>query len=187
MKFKALCIALLLTGTSHLPVTAQQTDIDALIQDLRLAMCVQDWNSALGLTSQIIGSPDLPAEYRQSYVNFRYQIEGYRSSNARFESVQGCEGVEVAAPTSQPEETPSTGFVSEERWQWAVDTVEAGAGQSGSSNNSNRPNYGSQWGDTGWTQRQGSGSGRCNSPNDIDAAGRRCGGRASSVRPGGRP
>ncbi|MBD3885399.1 SH3 domain-containing protein [Phormidium tenue FACHB-886] len=31
-----------------------------------------------------------------------------------------------------------------------------------------------------------SGSGRCNSPDDLDSRGRRCGGRASSVRPGGR-
>jgi hypothetical protein len=32
----------------------------------------------------------------------------------------------------------------------------------------------------------GSSSGRCVSPNDRDSRGRRCGGRASDVRPGGR-
>lgn len=38
----------------------------------------------------------------------------------------------------------------------------------------------------GRTASTGSGDGPCNSPNDVDSRGRRCGDRASSVRPGGR-
>lgn len=145
-----------------LSALAQVTPED-LQSQLRYEVCLQDWEGAIETTDRLLQT-DLGLQ-RESFLDLRETLVGYQAENAQFASMPGC------------------GAVSDTDWEGAR---AAGRTRSG---DADRPEWyfrGGPWGTYG--SGSGSGSsplGNCVSPDDIDAAGRRCGGRASSVRPGG--
>lgn len=57
---------------------------------LQGSVCSNDWNEALRVIGPLMGSPSISAQYRSNLVNFRRQLETWRASNTRFDTVPGC-------------------------------------------------------------------------------------------------
>lgn len=96
-----LTLALLLLA---LPVQAQEN-----IQDqINRALCQQDFNQAIQLVTQLIGSPNLSDTDRSYYVAYRKQLQTYQDGTAQYE-MQGCNTIvdSSEAVDSLGNETPS--------------------------------------------------------------------------------
>jgi hypothetical protein len=71
--------------------TAQST---AIAQDaLRLAVCLNDWTSAIARASQLEQTPGLPIKTRAELVVFRRQMQRWRQEQAIIRPIDGCEPV----------------------------------------------------------------------------------------------
>ncbi len=57
---------------------------------LQGSVCSNDWNEALRVIGPLMGSPSISAQYRSNLVSFRRQLETWRASNTRFDTVPGC-------------------------------------------------------------------------------------------------
>ncbi|HEY9906026.1 MAG TPA: hypothetical protein V6D18_00295 [Thermosynechococcaceae cyanobacterium] len=149
------------------PLQAQQT---ALNQEI----CAQNWLAAFHQTNAILATPQLPPDYQGQITKLRTQLVELHNSRAVFSSIPGCAGGTGAATTS------STG--SRVNWNNAQTDLDAGKYDPGVN-----IYYGQRYG--GGSSSGGSysgGSGNCDTPGQTDSIERRCGGRAASVRPGGR-
>ncbi|GEM_PF-5311102 len=60
---------------------------------LQGSVCSNDWNEALRVIGPLMGSPTISSQYRSSLVSFRRQLETWRASSARFDTVPGCEAI----------------------------------------------------------------------------------------------
>jgi len=63
-------------------------DLHAELQD---AVCQNDWNEALSLINPMLGFSNLSSQYRQSLVQFRQQVVGWRNQGRVFESQPNCD------------------------------------------------------------------------------------------------
>jgi len=57
---------------------------------LQGSVCSNDWNEALRVIGPLMGSPSISNQYRSNLVTFRRQLETWRASNTRFDTVPGC-------------------------------------------------------------------------------------------------
>ncbi|MEO1400854.1 MAG: hypothetical protein AAFV72_06310 [Cyanobacteria bacterium J06635_1] len=80
----------------------QIKSVDQAKEDLRQAICYQDWNKALEIASLIIASSAITPEYRQNLVDWRYRFSNYSDTNTKFDNIPNCAGVAPPAPPSQP-------------------------------------------------------------------------------------
>lgn len=95
---------------------AQRSDrpIDELYNDLRAAVCMNDWDAALEIMNPMIDSPDITSSYREALIAFRQQIEGWRSSQTAFLNQPQCQEINTQRQRSpvplsrEPDETRTT-------------------------------------------------------------------------------
>ncbi|MEM8810018.1 MAG: hypothetical protein AAGF01_28710, partial [Cyanobacteria bacterium P01_G01_bin.38] len=71
-------------------------------EDLRQAICYQDWNKASEVASLMIASSAITPEYRQNLVDWRYRFSNYADTNTKFERIPNCQGVAPPPAPSQP-------------------------------------------------------------------------------------
>lgn len=112
----ALSAALLLVFVWLLPAPAQaQTDRPETLQEtlqanFSAAFCRNDWNQALTVLQQIIGSEDTAAQSRPPLIALRYQLEDYRARNARFDQSSSSACAAAIAAADQPAPAPTQTF-----------------------------------------------------------------------------
>lgn len=84
----ALGIALGLSLAAAMPVRGQST---AIIQDsLQLAVCLNDWDTAIAHVSQLEQVPGLPVITRAELVTFRRQMQLFRQNQTAITNIDGC-------------------------------------------------------------------------------------------------
>ncbi|PZV10120.1 MAG: hypothetical protein DCF32_00515 [Leptolyngbya sp.] len=73
------------------PAHGQST---AVVQEaLRLAVCLNDWDSAIAHSSQLEQVPELPIKTRAQLVTFRRQMQLFRQNQTVVSPIDGCEPV----------------------------------------------------------------------------------------------
>jgi hypothetical protein len=97
-----------LPGLDRRPESPKVTqDADQIKEDLRQAICYQDWNKAAETASLLIAAPSTSAEHRQTLVTWRHRFTDYATSNAKFDRIPNCRGVAPPRADSQAFEPPS--------------------------------------------------------------------------------
>ncbi|MBE9136650.1 hypothetical protein IQ254_05445 [Nodosilinea sp. LEGE 07088] len=84
-------IALGLTLAAALPVRGQSTVI--LQESLRLAVCLNDWDSAIARARQLEQVPDIAIKTRAELVLLRRQMQLLRQDQTTVDNISGCESV----------------------------------------------------------------------------------------------
>lgn len=92
------CAPLLALATSEKATAAT----DPVSQGLRQAICQQDWQRAVTLSSRLMASATISPEYRQQLVTWRYRFSQYAAGGTRFAQIPNCEGVAPALASSPP-------------------------------------------------------------------------------------
>ncbi|MEO1211402.1 MAG: hypothetical protein AAFX78_17910 [Cyanobacteria bacterium J06638_20] len=64
---------------------AQTLSPTQLAESLQEAVCLNDWDSAIWATNQLIGHSDITPDSRQHFMNLRRQYQDYNSANATFD------------------------------------------------------------------------------------------------------
>lgn len=174
---KRFIVAALIAAVLPLPVRAQQVSPVSQAQlnewhaQYQQAWCTQNWEQAIVVADRML-SVDLEPAYKQQLMSNRQTLIGYRERRERFSYMPGCSGGQVVG-SSDPG--------SDARWDRAIQSVGGSAGRGANSSSSPSYSSGSNYGSPG-----GTGSGNCDYSWQTDSAGRSCGGRAASERPGGR-
>jgi hypothetical protein len=99
---------------------AARASAERIKADLKTAICLQDWQSAVALSSQLMASSTITAEHRQELVKWRYQFTQYAASGTVFSEIPNCgynsspdpKGESVSLPQSAPQSTPLSAHVS---------------------------------------------------------------------------
>lgn len=58
---------------------------------LQTAVCLNDWATAIDRTSALIALPDISAQRRQDWVDFRRDLQRYQQENLAIQGIPGCE------------------------------------------------------------------------------------------------
>jgi hypothetical protein len=74
---------MLFSGSSF--TQAQPLSPTQLAESLQEAVCLNDWDSAIWATNQLIGHSDLTSDNRQYFINLRQQYQHYNSAHATFD------------------------------------------------------------------------------------------------------
>lgn len=165
------------TLSVNIPVKAQTTRFEQLRADLQTAVCLNNWDEATSLSTQIIGLSEITAEYRQEMMAYRHRLIDWRASRSVFENIPGCEGVILANQVEEPEPT----MISPIDWEAAI---RYGARNQPTGENVDPFFHGESggYGSGRYSSASSDSSGNCRFPSDIAADGSRCGGRAASER-----
>ncbi len=103
---------------------AARASAERIKADLKTAICLQDWQSAVALSSQLMASSTITAEHRQELVKWRYQFTQYAASGTVFSEIPNCgynsspdpkgesASLPQSAPQSAPQSTPLSAHVS---------------------------------------------------------------------------
>jgi hypothetical protein len=89
--WRALPLALMAALAMALPVRAQATD--TLQEALQLAVCLNDWDSAIARARQLAQVPGLPIKTQAELVQFGRQMQIWRQNQAVVQPIEGCEPV----------------------------------------------------------------------------------------------
>ena len=101
-----------------LPVQAQES-----VQDqINRALCQQDWNQAIQLVSQLIGSPNLSDADRSYYVAYRKQLQSYQDGTVSYQ-MQGCDQLIDTVDTSQDIEPVENEAPSNFNWDAEINRI----------------------------------------------------------------
>jgi hypothetical protein len=87
-----------------LPSSAATPSPESLFNDLQLAICLNNWDSAVSLAGSLIASPDLTPAYRENLVDLRNQLQTYQQRNSVIVPPPGCNALvsrNVAAAPNQ--------------------------------------------------------------------------------------
>ena len=81
------------------PATAKNANAaisgEQVKDELRRAICFQDWDKATDLSSDLIASPTITPEHRHTLVDWRYRFSDYATDKTQFSEIPNCEGVEA--------------------------------------------------------------------------------------------
>jgi hypothetical protein len=69
---------------------AARAQAEQVKADLKTAICLQDWQSAVALSSQLMASSIITADHRQELVKWRYQFTQYAASGTVFSEIPNC-------------------------------------------------------------------------------------------------
>lgn len=106
-KFFQLSTASVLALAFHvLPASAQTQSVEQLRTDLQNAVCLNDWDDAVRVTSSLIGSSEITPQYRQELVDFRRELQGWQASQAQFDRSSNPDCAEAIAAANQPAPVP---------------------------------------------------------------------------------
>lgn len=94
MKTPVIFVSLLaVAGTAVTAKSATAATSDESIKEgLKQAICSQDWESAIQLSSGLIASPNITPEHRQTLVDWRHRFMDYSRDKTRFDKIPDCEG-----------------------------------------------------------------------------------------------
>ena len=70
------------------------TPDESIKEGLKQAICLQDWNQAVELSSNLIASSAITPEYRQTLVDWRHRFSDYARDKTSFDKIPDCEGVQ---------------------------------------------------------------------------------------------
>lgn len=87
-------------GLVNLSLPVQGQEFGA--PDLQRAMCQNNWPQALQIANRLIARSETSASDRESLARLRYQLQDWRATRARVNTLPGCETV------ATPEETALT-------------------------------------------------------------------------------
>lgn len=100
--------ALMLTwgGIGLSPVMAT-VPLYTLQRQMKTAVCLNDWGTAVDRASAMIASPALSAQDRQDLVDFRHALQRYQEERLEIQGIPGCEAhlaqyLETVPTPSQP-------------------------------------------------------------------------------------
>ncbi|MFH7244688.1 MAG: hypothetical protein ACHWZW_17775 [Spirulina sp.] len=87
--------------------TVASVPLDTLQRQMKTAVCLNDWDTAVDRTSAMIASPDLSAQDRQDLVTFRHTLQRYQEERLEISGIPGCEAhlaqyLETVPTPSQP-------------------------------------------------------------------------------------
>ncbi len=82
--------AIALLAVFALAAPARSQSIPTLQASLQLAVCLNDWDSAIAHASQLEQVPDLPVETRAQLVEFRRQMQLFRQNQTVVSHLDGC-------------------------------------------------------------------------------------------------
>ncbi len=94
------------TAESASAASSSSTNIK---ENLRRAICFQEWDEAIELSSRLIASPAITPDHRQTLVDWRYRFSNYALDKTLFDEVPNCEEVE-AEPIDIKVEAPTPKF-----------------------------------------------------------------------------
>ncbi|MDJ0703104.1 MAG: pre-peptidase C-terminal domain-containing protein [Leptolyngbyaceae cyanobacterium MO_188.B28] len=97
---------------------ASPIDAEQLQSELQLALCLNEWEYALDVISPLIASPDISADEREDFVQFRYQLQNLREMGAIVGNIPNCEAV-IARVLPEPQVDPGNIL----DWPTAVEAV----------------------------------------------------------------
>ena len=83
---------------------APRSNIERHHQALKIAACLNDWDTAIDAASQLIGSYGLTDASRQEFIQFRYRLQNWSAEDATL-TVADCDRVIAAAevaPMAEP-------------------------------------------------------------------------------------
>jgi hypothetical protein len=69
---------------------AARAQAEQIKADLKTAICLQDWQGAVALSSQLMASNTITADHRQELVKWRYQFTQYAASGTVFTEIPNC-------------------------------------------------------------------------------------------------
>lgn len=72
---------------------------------LKTAVCLNDWATAIDRTSALMALPEISTQSRQELVNFRRDLQRYQQENLEIQGIPGCEA--HLAQYLDPVPTPS--------------------------------------------------------------------------------
>jgi hypothetical protein len=84
---------------------AQPVSAEQLQAELQSAVCRNDWHRALRAIAPLIGFPGISDPYRQQLVEFKHQLEGWRSAGSYYTNLPACSR-EITF--SQPSDVPNS-------------------------------------------------------------------------------
>ncbi|MEO1147860.1 MAG: hypothetical protein AAFY26_19950 [Cyanobacteria bacterium J06638_22] len=92
---------------------AQTFSPTQLAESLQEAICLNDWESAIWATNQLIGHSDITPDGRQHFMNLRRQYQDYNSANAAFDfsGETTCQDMltrQAQATETQPQTQPTS-------------------------------------------------------------------------------
>jgi len=67
--------------------------VSALYDDLRIAVCLNDWDDAMSVLNPMIESAEITESYRTELIQFRQRVENWQSTDAQFSNQPGCGSV----------------------------------------------------------------------------------------------
>ena len=70
---------------------AATVPLATLQQQMKTAVCLNDWATAIDRTSAMIASPSLSAQDRQDLVDFRHELQRYQEERLEIQGIPGCE------------------------------------------------------------------------------------------------
>ena len=71
-------------ATATLPLSTLQ-------RQLKTAVCLNDWDTAVDRASAMIASPSLSVQDRQDLVTFRHDLQRYQEENLEIQGIPGCD------------------------------------------------------------------------------------------------
>ena len=83
---------------------ASRSNIEQHHQALKVAACLNDWDTAIDAASQLIGTYGLTDASRQEFIQFRYRLQNWSAEDATL-TVADCDRVIAAAevaPVAEP-------------------------------------------------------------------------------------
>jgi hypothetical protein len=75
---------------AHAAAIAARANAEQVKADLKTAICLQDWQSAVALSGQLITSSTITAQHRQELVKWRHQFTQYAASGTVFAEIPNC-------------------------------------------------------------------------------------------------
>jgi hypothetical protein len=90
-------------GVTRQPAHAQSGAgyVRALYDDLRTAVCANDWDDALAILSPMIAASEITERYRAELIEFRQRVQDWRATQAEFLDQPNC-------PPASPAADPAT-------------------------------------------------------------------------------
>ncbi len=71
-------------------VAMARANAEQVKADLKTAICLQDWQSAVALSGQLMASSTITAAHRQELVKWRHQFTQYAASGTVFAEIPNC-------------------------------------------------------------------------------------------------
>ena len=98
MKTPVIFVSLLaVAGTAATAKTATAATTDESKEGLRQAICFQDWDSAIELSSNLIASSAITPEHRQTLVDWRLRFMDYSRDKTSFDKIPDCGEIQPRA------------------------------------------------------------------------------------------